>query len=233
MQAISFQRQQNVSYGSPANSRDFCSVELMVYVDPAMHVQSLNPNARAELAVDDGGHSMLPGNKNTMRYGGLGPQQEFVFPCHVPLNYPDNVGKKIADLKFTLQLRAGDKLDSMVVDKPLEAKNVSKVFGDTTVTFQSLTKDDGGNYALKLSVSRPSNQGPIWGLLQNGKLLDEKGRPFQIRGTQEGGGRATILYAQSNDDADDQSPPAKWTIELPADTHTINVPVEFKDLAMP
>jgi hypothetical protein len=240
VQAVAFNRQQTVNYTSPDNNQNYCSVQLTVYVDPSIHLQSLNQTVKADEAVDDGGHSMLPDANNNMFYGG-GQAASLIYNCNVPLKYPDNAGKKIADLKCTLQMRGSDKAETMTVDKPLTADESTKSFGALSITFQSLKKTGGGNYELKLSVSRddPNGGGNDWNLLQNGQLTDEKGRLFSYAGGGGGGndgnGNAsyTINYNSFNGGETAHGEPAKWAIELPANAHTIKVPLEFKDLALP
>ena len=190
--------------------------------------------------MDDAGHSMLPDGSNRVFYGG-GQQPSLIYNGNVPLKYPDNPGKKIADLKCTLQARGSDKVDTMTVDKPLTADESSKAFGSISINFHSLKKTGDGNYALKLSVSRddPENGGNDWPLLQRGQLTDENGRPFNYAGGGGGGndgtGSATytVNYNSFNGGGGAPGEPAKWVIELPANSHAIRVPLEFHDLALP
>jgi hypothetical protein len=240
VQAQSFSRQQTVTYGNQQQmGQNSCSLSVFVYVDPSLAVQSLSQNLKADEAVDDLGNSMLPDKGNNMFYGGM-PQRSLVYQCQVPLKYPEKAGKKIADVKFNINMRVGSRMDSLSVDKPLEAAETSKEFGETTIDFQSAKKTANG-YEVKVSISQDQNGGNPWGLLQTAQLLDEKGRAFQYGGGGGGGGdngmaEFTMNYMTNGGGGGDARPtgtPAKWIIEMPTDTHSVKIPVEFKDLALP
>ena len=244
VQARSFNRQQNVDYGKQqGNMPNYCSLQLFVYIDPSLPLQSFNQNVKADEAVDDAGNSMLPESKNQMFFGGMQQMRSLIYQCQVPLRYPENAGKKIAHIKFTLNMRAGTKMESLSVEKPLEAAESTKVFGDTTIVFESAKKSDAG-YEVKVGVARDQNGGNDWGMLQTAQLLDEKGRPFGYRGGGGGGSgdngvtEYTINYGNNgngngSDSAGASAVPAKWVIEMATETHAVKVPVEFKDLRLP
>jgi len=239
VEAQAFNRQQNLNYENPDASQNYCSLQLMVYLDPALRVRNFNQNAKAELAVDDQGNSMMPDKNNNMFYGGGMSQASLVYNCNVPLKFPANAGKKIADFKCTLSLRAADKIETLSVDKPMEAAETSKDFAGTTITFQSVKKSPqaNGGYEVKVNVTSDSDvvqNGNIWNLLQTAQLLDDKGHPFQYGGGGGGGNdEYTIHYSNNGDEGNTHGEPAKWTIELPTQVHTVKVPVEFKDLPLP
>jgi hypothetical protein len=243
VRADSFNRQQSINYSAPDQSQNFCSVQVTVFVDPSIHLSSFNQNAKVDTAVDDASNSMLPTRSNNVFYGG-GQQRSMIYTCTVPLKYPDQPGKKIAHLKFTLSMRGSDSMDSLSVDKPLDAQETSKDFGATTVTFHSMKKNAQGMYEVKVGVSQDNDQGGnnAWNLLQSAQLLDGKGHSFVYTGGGGGGGgptdmaEYTVNYTGNNNgQADDKSDgePAKWILELPTKTHAIRLPVEFNDLPLP
>ena len=240
VQALSFNRNQSVNYAMPEQSQNNCSVQLMVFIDPSLHISNFNQNPKVTVAVDDAGHSMVPDANNNVFYGGM-QQRSMIYNLNVGLKYPDNAGKKISDLKFTLSMRGSDTLDSLSVDKPLEAAESSKNFGDTTVVFHS-AKKNGNGYEVKIGITNDQqNGGNAWGTLQSAQLLDAKGRAYNYGGGGGGGGRPdglaeyTINYMANGGMPQDNpsGDPVKWVLELPAKTHAIKVPVEFKDLPLP
>jgi hypothetical protein len=236
IQATGFNRQQSINYAMPDNHQDFCNIQLMVYVDPSLRLSGSNITCKATEAVDDAGNSMMPDNSNNnMFYGGQ--QRSLIFNSSVSLKYPAHPGKKIAHLKGMLTCRGSDKVDTMTVDKPLEAEESTKSFGDVGITFHSLKKTGDNTYEMKLSVTKDDNQngGNDWGMLQGGQLLDEKGRAYNYGGGGSGGGNnGTFDYTMNfNANGDSISAPVKWQIELPSKSHTIKVPVEFTDLPLP
>ncbi len=240
VQAVSFTRVQTVSYGGqgPVTSNN-CNLQLKVYLDPALRVQSFNPTARVREATDDAGHSMVLPPDNNRNYNG-GQQRSLIYECNVPLKYPDNAGKKIANLKFDIPLRASTKGETLSVDKPLEATETEKAFGDITVIFQSLKKNPNGYYEAKVAIERTDDDNmnnDMWSLMQIAQLVDAKGRPFQYAGGGGGGGsnghfEFNINYS-NNGGNEKRGDPVKWSIELPLQPKPMKIPVEFKDLALP
>lgn len=242
VQATAFNRQQSVNYQFPGHSQNHSSVQLTVFVDPAIRVSSFNGGARVEAAVDDNGNSLVIDEKgrNMIHYGS-NSQNGLVYTVQAQLKYPEkNPGKKITNLRCTLLLRGGDKVDSLTVDKPLEAAKVSKEFGDTTVTFHGLKKIDApegqpAQYQLRVGLTRDDERGDDpWAVMRTAQLLDDKGVPLSFSGGGGGNNIYTVTYAaRNNDDGQPTGEPVRWMIELPTGTRAIRVPVEFKDLPMP
>jgi hypothetical protein len=231
----------NMNYNNPAFSN--CNVQLRVFVDPALHVMTFSGAGRVQEAVDDAGHSMVQNQQGNVFYSN-GQQRTLVYDCAVPLKYPTpTAGKKIAHLKCTVQLRAGDKMESLTVEDPLKATQTTKQFGDTKLTFRSL-KHNGGNYEAKITISRTDDDGSggnnDWNLLQSSaQLLDSEGNPYQYGGGGGGSSRGGVynysIYYNNGGGGEDapKGDPAKWTIELPVNSHIMRVPVEFSDLPLP
>ena len=238
VEAVGFN--QSINYGNPAGNS--CGVQLRTYVDPSLRVQTFNGVAKVLEATDEAGHSMLLEHANGMFYGGGMQQRSFVFDCSVPLKYPpENAGKRIAHLKCILQLRAGDKMDSMVVEDPLKSPQVNKEFGDLRVTFRSLKKQGPSNYELKLTITHNDDDGRggnnDWPMMQSAQLLDSSGHSFNNAGGGGGSSRNgvynyTFNYNAPGGEDAPSGDPAKWVIELPTNTHVMRVPVEFSDLPM-
>jgi hypothetical protein len=235
IQALSFSRQQSVSYSQAGSATNFCNVQLRVYVDPALRVQSYNSTARTDQAVDDAGNSMTQNVNGRMPFVGSSPPHSLLFDCDVPLKYPNNPGKKIARLKGSLQLRVADKMDSLTIDKPLQAAQTSKTIGNITVTFYSLKKMAEPNYQLSVSFDvNTIGSDTVWQLLQNNaQLLDDKGRQFQEVGGSGTWNKYTVNYVRHAGEDSPIGDPVKWVIELPSKAHTMRVPFEFKDLPLP
>jgi hypothetical protein len=170
-----------------------------------------------------------------MPFVGSSPPHSLLFDCDVPLKYPNNPGKKIARLKGSLQLRVADKMDSLTIDKPLQAAQTSKTIGNITVTFYSLKKMAEPNYQLSVSLDGNALGGEtVWLLLQNHeRLLDDKGREFRYVGGGSAWNRYTVNYIRNVGEDAPVGDPAKWVIELPSKSHTMRVPFEFKNLPLP
>jgi hypothetical protein len=253
VQATGFNRQQTINYNAPDNHIEFCSVQLMIYVDPAIHVSSIGNSFPATDAVDDHGHSMLldPTTGSTS-YGGS-RQIGLVYPCNISLKYPQSAGKKIASLKFNLVLRGSTTVDKMFVDSPLDAAEVTKDFGDASIVFHSLKKGSRpASYDLKVGaiIDGQDNNRDFYSLFQTAELLDSKGRPFTMFPGGGGGGNGTFEYTITYGTNPNRvgviggpvigrrqggavGLPTKWVLELPTHPHSIQIPVELKDLPLP
>ena len=153
----------------------------------------------------------------------------------MPLKYPHNPAKNIAHLKGRLQLRVADKMDSLTIDKPLQAAQTSKSIGNVTVTFFSLKKPAEANYQLTVGLFGSGLGGDaIWLLLQNNEqLLDDNGRQFSYVGGNSAWNQYTVNFIRTPAEDAPIGDPAKWTIELPSKVHTMTVPFEFNDLPLP
>jgi len=235
IQALSFSRQQSVNYSQPQGATNYCNVQLRVYIDPALRVQSFNSTARTDQAVDDAGNSMKVDVNSRMPFVSGSPPRSLLYDCNVPLKYPDNAGKKIAHLKGSLQLRVADKMDSLTVDKPLAAAETSKTIGNLTVTFHSLKKMAESNYQLSVSFDGNAlGSDTVWQLLQNNaQLIDDTGRQFHEVGGSGTWNKYTVNYVRNAGEDPPIGDPAKWVIELPSKAHTMRVPFEFNDLPLP
>jgi hypothetical protein len=235
VEALSFNRQQNVDYALSNQSANSCGVRIAVFVDPALKVASFDENIKIDSAVDDAGNSWAP-DGNQPRYGAA-QSRALAFDCQVPLKFADNAGKKLTSLKFTMSMQASDETDALTVDKPLEAEETSKELGDVTVTFHSLKKS-GNGYELKIGMSTGNNSpvNNLFNLAQTGKLTDENGKSYGSFGGGGGGSNNKVEYTFNygvNGGGTAPGEPVKWVLEVPTKTHEMKVPVEFSDLPLP
>ena len=235
VQAMSFNRQQSINYANPSQTMNNCGIQVAVYADPALKVASFDQNVKTDAAVDDAGNSWMP-DGNQPRFGGA-QQKSLMYNCQAPLKFPDNAGKKLTSLKFTMSMKVSDETDSLTVDKPLEAEETTKELGDVTVTFHSLKKT-GNGYELKITMSIPDNQQPgnMFTLAQGGKLTDENGKSYSNFGGGGGGSNRKLEYTINygfNGGGTPPGDPVKWVLEVPTKTHDLTVPVEFTDMPLP
>jgi hypothetical protein len=243
VQAMSFNRQQSINFGTKQSSGS-CSVQVMVYVDPGIHVSGVAQGLTATEAVDDRGNSMLPVDKPSADV--FHPMTYLIYPASVPLKYPEHAGSKIASLKFNVQLRASADVDQLTIENPLESKKQTKDFGDTKVTFLSLKPaNQPDTYELQMAFISENTQttNDLYSMAQASRLVDADGHAFSARvGSGSMGGaysQCTIIYTVNRNNTQDNKaqppsgPPAKWVVELPMKAKVIKVPVSFKDLPLP
>jgi hypothetical protein len=209
----------------------------MAFIDPALKVVSFDQNVKTDSAVDDAGNSWAPDQNNQRVYYGGNNQKSLMYQCQVPLKFPDNAGKKLTSLKFTISMKVGDESDSLSVDKPLEAEETSKELGDLTVTFRSLKKNANG-YELKIGMSTANqNTNNLFTLAQTAKLTDANGKSYNNFGGGGGGSNNkleyTINYGVNGNPNNAPGEPVKWVLEVPTKTHEMQLPVEFSDLPLP
>jgi len=246
IEAVSFNRQQNINYNTPQQTANSCSVQFRVYADPAMKISSFSSNVRVDEAVDDAGHSMMPDRGSVSYCGGGSNQRTLIYDATAQMKYPDNAGKKISHLKGELIIRGDVVADTMTIEKPLTARGETKKFGDIAITFKSMKKSGNSNYEAQVTIVRDGDENNSWNdnwqLVQSAQLLDEKGRPWGFGGGGGGGGGngrynySANYYSPGGNREDDANPsgdPAKWQIELPRNSHAMHIPFEFTDLTLP
>jgi hypothetical protein len=235
VKAVSFNRNQTINFANPEQAQDNCSIQVAVYADPAMKISSLSQAISVTEALDDAGHSFLPEHHSANLFSG-GVEKSLIYQRQVPLTYPDGAGKKMSSLKFSMEMTVSDETDSLSIDKPLEAEETTKNFGDVSVTFHSLKKISPGTYELKIGLtSDKQHGGNMFAIAQSAELLDAEGHAFRNYGGGGGGGRTveySLSYVSGNGD-NTTGDPARWVVELPTKSHTVTVPVEFKDLPLP
>jgi hypothetical protein len=245
VQAMAFQRVQSVQYASPQPPQDQASVQLMVYVDPALRIASMRGAPKVTEAIDDAGNNLVrqPRKDGTEQSygGGYHDRQGLMMNVQVPLQYPEKPGKKITSLKFNLTCRVIEEVATLTFDK-LDAPSEMKAAGDLEVAVKSLKTTKGAGpgqpdqHVVTVQVKAEDGNN-IHQLLQQGKLLDAKGQAFNNNGVGGGGGGRVYTYqmmysSNGGDDATSEAP-VKWVLELPTKYRALNVPVELKDLPLP
>lgn len=224
-----------VPYYSPtaAGEDDFTGLALKIYLDPSLG--KVDPAFKLEKAVDDAGNSMLSDEKAAPR--GFRPRQSLQFAANLPLKYPRNPGKKIAEVKGTLELKTVEKTEAVTIDNPLAAAEKAKTVGDLTFIFHSFKRGDPVDgfdmYVLDVTIKRDGamiDADETWYILQSAKLTDAQQRPFAGGGGQAGKDDYQLNFMGGRRGG---RVPTRLVVELPAQTHVVKVPFEFKDLSLP
>jgi len=149
---------QNVSYSKPEKFQSTVQINLMVYIEPRIHVAGYTGNPVIDQAMDDKGKSWrLPPAAGaaaaqpmqvmgqqflargmavaTMRRG------EHVLDLRVPLQRPADCGRKLASLKGSLTVTVAD-VENVEFDNVMNVKNVSKTVGGREIVLKDITGEN-------------------------------------------------------------------------------------------
>ncbi len=220
-------------------------IQMMVYVDPSTPVTGWA--ATATEAVDENGTSLLPkDDRGGVNYGSSG--NPLVQNIGVTLANPVNIGKTLVSLKGAARGMAVVKTEKLDVDLPLppEGKTIKTSEGEIVI---ASVKPGGQSKAYNLIVrfvTTPSEDGrprgglrrqsqDRWNLVSTIRIADAQGKTFAYGGGGGGGddGRGIITYTVNFSAGQDTGEPAKLTWRLPVETKQIQIPFEFKNLAIP
>jgi hypothetical protein len=226
------------------------SVNLTAFVEPGLRVLAVSTGARLKSAVDERGQSLKPGPDGQAADDDeidRNPQQGvYTWPITMELGCPADVGRRIARLTGTLNLRVQTAGERVEVDDVLKARGVQRtVAGGAAFTFKNL-KQAGEDYHLSFTLLRGKLPPARWQDLHHSAyqgqmiLLDAQGRVVCGRAAEQGGDygankiEATIRFFKEPTITDPNAgPPAKLVWVAP--TRSVVMPVEFelRDLPIP
>jgi hypothetical protein len=233
--AQSANRNYGISYSAQATSN--FSLQLMVLCDPALQVSEMSAVTVLE-ALDENGLSLKMDKESSSGYSS---QRGFVQSAALSLAYPDGAGRKLALLKGSLRSTVVVKMEEVTIHNPLTSAPTKKQLPDYDVTIGPLKKPSakGGSYELKVSFGnkaqptgglRRSRDALPWNLVSTIELYDGDGRRLNYNGRGGGSSGYTVNF---NSHGEEVGEPQKLVWRLPAETSTVPVTFELKDLVIP
>jgi hypothetical protein len=224
--------------GNSTQAQHRLTLNLYAYIDPAMHVETVDSDVFVQEAVDELGQSMLMKPK---KFRMPRTQNTLIYECQALLDAPTGVGERLAHFKGALAIRTYVAMDSIVMNDPLHASDVGKAVDDRTFTVHPLVKsDDGNGYTLTIDTSGGDKS--AWGivdenLLQTAQLVDAAGKRWFESGNNgrhtNGGYQYTVRYIPDNEGGGPPGDPVKWTLMIPTGVQSLQIPFEFTDIPMP
>ena len=213
-----------------------CSVEVTVTLDPRLRLLYLK-RLHVETMTDEAGHAIeqapyeWPEGEQAMNDG----TRLQIKPL------PDS--HRIARLEGYCVAVIQTKSEKLEVDDIVHANGVEKIVGG--VRFVVTTRAFGGNYTVEYNAYRPPNVSfPVFiARIQSveGTLLDAAGQPYTWAGGSTNGLGNDGLHVEShfqqksfsNPKAPEPGAPARFVLEVPAETREVHTPFDFTDLPLP
>lgn len=246
--AQSATRTYSVFYGKAAvPPRDTLRLQMQVLIDPVTPVTSWDLPTVTE-AVDENGASLVPQNSKGVTFLG-GAAGGLLQPVTIDLAENASVGKKIATLKGTLNGTAVVKSEKLDLDLPLPPEGKTVKAPDYDVVLAS--PKGGAAFVLNVRfISHQADAAPVtpggkgaprrgaqmqtqMNLLNSLSVLDAQGNQLISRPSlsldPQGNAVANIAIMSAKGGGE----PAKISWKVPVATKPIQIPFEFKDLAIP
>jgi hypothetical protein len=229
----------SIQFGQGGNTSSNLNLQLIVMVEPKLHVVGSFNGNWLRSCVDDKGHDLAPPGPR-MNFGG-GSLQWFT-PLGTNLQIVPGMGNKIAKVTGELDFNVQTKSDLVAIDDLTGPLNISRTAGENTITIEKFTSANG-QYQLQLSATGPAAQGR-WDIIQNLiaplQILDDKDRPLQMISTNSSNSpygqkmSINLVYIPAPQmNGMPLAPPKKLRWEITTETRPIKVPFELDDIEFP
>lgn len=218
-------------------------MNISVLPEPKLNVLRAAGTVEVEQATDDRGNSLLPKAESSPRFwGGLGGGGGYGgWTLYLPLQYPRNIGTRIAKLKGSTRFIVQLESEKLEIADVASLKPTTRLVHHVRATFQEM-KQVGEAWQLRVHVDRPPFGDPDWQQFIEGaqtrmKVLDADGNALDRRGTTTSINNATfdmtLDYARNNrPDGRLVGPPTRIEWDVPTKTREVTVPIEFHDLPL-
>jgi len=191
--------------------------------------------------VTDTGQSLEPKPKigwagGNGSIGGGGNEGTFSYRADVP-------GARLARLRVTASFTLPGKTQSWEVENVMRAGRVERQLGGYPFVLKEVSRVVEGRYAYTVEVG-PGDHSPdeFQGLKQalqrkSARLIDAQGQALRmVAGSASMSQTAYTATQQMTDDLGNgkkTGPPVKFVWDVPVDSTTLNLPVEFTDIPLP
>ena len=227
------------SYVTGQHQGDLLRIYIDSIIEPKFRGWAWIANPHFTKAVDDQGHAMvdakIPDAPRGVPFGSASPLVAL-------LEYPAHPGGHIAELTGTIPIEVATEIATITFHNPVNHKGeMSTQVGTDRLTLNSLERDNGGWFHLKLTLDRGEKTSdedwtvagePFQRFAERVALIGPKGATVQNGGW--GHFDAKQAHAELNfspREAGDQ--PTDFQVQLPANFATVKTRFEFKDLPMP
>lgn len=235
---VSFMRTR--MFGANAEQSQF-GMNLSVYPEPKLAVVRTAGGINVDKVIDDHGNSLVPTGRDQMRmfggFGGIG-----AWNVYAPMDYPHkNPGTRIVRFQGSMGFVVQTDSEKIELRDLQNVRHSSRVINGLKVTFEDMKKV-GDAWQLHIHIDQPNFAGAEWqefieGVQNRMQILDAAGNRLDQRGmsTSAGGNVVDVElnFARGNrPDGSVTGDPARLVWEVPTQTRTLSVPVEFKDLPL-
>ena len=214
------------------NETDQFYIQMTLSAEPKIIFAGRQVQPKLDECTDDLGNSLKLGERNAF-YGSSGAS----LPIMLPLSPPKREASTIKALRGSLEVSVVSRVEVFEVGNAVEATNVSKDVAGRLYTFKSM-KRQGDNFTVSLSVSGGSaadgysrfNTATIDVSDADGKILAGIGNGMNSSGRVS---EMTIVYRKTDANGGETGDPVKFVWRLPAETRTVVVPFDFKNIPLP
>lgn len=235
---VSFSRTR--SFAAKAEQTQF-GIQIVVYPEPKLNVLRGSGTIQIEQAVDSNGNSLLPEGAAAVNRVWGGFMGFGGWSLYAPLNYPKNIGARIARFKgatvFVIQVES----QSIEIPDLANLQPTTRFIYNMPVSFEGFKKE-GDVWRLHLRVNQPNFGGSEWQQFMEGvqnrlRILDSAGNALDRRGMSTSSNNAamdmSLDFVRSNGvTGQPSSDPVRLVWEVPTKTRELTVPIEFKDLPL-
>jgi len=229
------------SFGPGRAQQSQFGINLSLYPEPKIVILGASNSVRVEEAIDDRGNSLAPPEPVKRNYfpgwGGYGG-----WNLYVPLQYPKkNIGSRIVRFKGTTSLQIQTKAMILEIPNVMSVKEMTKVVSGVPITFKELKKT-GDAYELHMMAAQPNLASPEWPMLMRQlqtrlELVDGRGDVLDHRGMSSTGNNNFVEMSLNfgHSPRPDNLPagdPVKLVWEVPTESKSIELPIEFHDLPL-
>jgi len=243
IQGTGIQRQSTVEFATGKTISRSLNMQLMIYVEPRVHVLGIENTPEILQATDNHGHSLLTPSQN--RNVAFQNSRTLAWGVSVSLNVPEkDLGDSIPLLRGRLHATVQTKSETIEIPEILTAKEQTKTVGRRRITFKSFKKQNERQYQAEIVIRRNASMSDEefshFGEGVTVRLLDSEGNEYWSNGggSSNNGDEITrqiFFYKRSRDEGGGANlgDPSKLTIEVPTVSRNVAVPFEFVNLPLP
>jgi len=215
---------------------DSIMVNLSLWADPKVRVLAGSYYLELQEAVDENGKS-IAGAQPTSGVTRTGSRWQHRMICR--LTVKEGESRRIARLRGLARLRIMSKWERWQVGDVLKIANVSRDFPDARCTINRV-QANGQNYQVLITIQGKAVQPGLANLQpfnprESIELQDASGQAFLASSLSGRGGNGSMEYTlqfRARPGAD-FGEPAKLIWTVPVETEDIQVPIDFRNLALP
>jgi hypothetical protein len=230
-------RDASINYADPKPTADSVRFAMQVLVEPKFHRYAWIGAPVIEQADDDAGHSLI-GKVHRKGESEGGPGQ----PVSVLLDYPANVGKRVAVLRGSVPLQVVSEMATVRFPQPFDrGKEIALDVGANRLIFKHFSGDPQKGWNVEMQLERGKDEpidrwnaacrpfGSFGARIVMVGPKGEKAHAGGSGGTSDKDAQLSLSFPPR--EAGDE--PTELRVEIPAAFAEVKAKFEFKDLPMP
>lgn len=211
------------------------SMQMWVYVDPRIRMMKYQDRVVVERAEDEAGHSIAAAQSGRDIFRDTNTNWH-TGPMTIPLDYSPQKSHQLALLKGTIKIIAAPEVDRVEFDNLANAAGTEKEAGGLKIGVDDV-KEGEQIAEVKIHILRTTRTKEDFSaignnIFQDGRFVAEDGKEARLFGTGASDDHIWrgVLRSKYSNNADK---PAKLVWEIPKRIEQIDLPFEFRELALP